>query len=150
MQTLYVAIPISKSIPVLLNCGISQGSVSGLILFTIFTRRLGDAMSPHNTKFHLYVGYTQLYITTDWPSNTKELEVTLKGLEAVTVYVQYWMPMNGLKLNDSKTEFLTLLKTHSALFLVQVQIGSDSIDVYNSARNVGVIFNECLSLWPSA
>ena len=59
------------------------------------------------------------------------------------------MPLNGLKLNNSKTEFMLLQSKFAARVPApNIQIGCDSVVPTKSARNLGVIFDDTLSLAP--
>ena len=56
------------------------------------------------------------------------------------------MPLNGLKLNDNKTEFMLIQSKHGLrISLPNISIGSDSIPTSQSARNLGMLFDETLS-----
>ena len=56
--------------------------------------------------------------------------------------------MNHLKLNDSKTEFLTLGTKHnlSQLENVFLKIGDEDIPSASSSRNIGVLFDETMDM----
>ncbi len=58
------------------------------------------------------------------------------------------MPMNRLKLNDSKTKFLGFHSNIAHNPSPSIQIGEDEITTSASARNLGVIFYATLSLKP--
>ena len=59
------------------------------------------------------------------------------------------MPLNGLKLNDSKTEFLSFhSRQRPQPPIPTIQIGDDKITTSTTARTLGVIFDNTLSLKP--
>ncbi len=59
------------------------------------------------------------------------------------------MPQNGLKLNDGKTEYLFLHSRNLAKPIPpSITIGDEAIVPSNSAKNLGVIFDDTLSLKP--
>ena len=60
-----VSINTNKSAPSPLSCGVPQGSVLGLILFTIYTLPLEDIIHSHNAGFHLYADDSQQYLACD-------------------------------------------------------------------------------------
>ena len=54
-----------------------------------------------------------------------------------------WMAQNNLKLNDSKTEFLTLGRKLELTKIggVQITIGGEAIPSMSVVRNIGVMFD---------
>ena len=58
-----------------------------------------------------------------------------------------WMPLNGLKLNDGKMEFLAIHSKYKFLASTPtILVGQDEISPSAMMRNLGVIFNSTLSL----
>ena len=148
-RTQNVTISNSQSTAHKLACGVPQGSVLGPKLFTVYTLPLGDIVRQHSTSFHLYADDTQLYLTckrSECPSAQKS---TITRLEACIDDIRQWMPLNGLKLNDAKTEFLQIQsKFGNKLPSMDIAIGTDHIKPTMSARNLGVMFDETLCLSP--
>ena len=70
-------------------------------------------------------------------------------LEACIADIWQWMPLNGLKLNDRKTEFLAIHLKHKILVSTStILIELDEISPSTTAHNLGVIFDTTLSLRP--
>ena len=90
-----------------LSCSVPQGSVLGLILFTMYTASLGDIICKHQIKFHLYADESQLYISFK-PLNQATADNALQRLSACISDIKVWMNMNKLKLTDDKTEVLVI------------------------------------------
>ncbi len=143
MQSVKVGSELST--PTSCKYGVPQGSVLGPLLFSLYIMPIGDIVRQHSLNFHLYADDNQLYVSVE-PSQTatgvQQIEDCIKDIRA-------WMAINYLKLNDDKTEFLTigsrqqLLKVPSDLCL---SIGQDVVKRSLSARNLGVIFQSSMSL----
>ena len=102
-----VQIGCSTSEPVTLKYGVPQGSVLGPVLFTMYTTPLGNIIRNHNLDVHLYADDTQLYISFK-PRDSIFRQTAISQLEACIKDIKTWMTNNLLKLNDDKTELLSL------------------------------------------
>ena len=108
---------------------------------------LGDIISKHQIKFHVYADDTQLYISFK-PRNQATAENALQRLSACISDIKVWMNMNKLKLNDDKTEVLVIgrKKQIEKVSITSLRIGSSDINITKSARNIGVIQDSNLSM----
>ena len=117
------------STPVTLRYGVPQGSILGLILFTMYTTPLGNIIRKHG--LNLSKG------------------TAISCLEAFIKDIKIWMTNDLLKLDDDKTE-LIVITTHSNTSQNQyIGINSgDSLITPSSEppRNLGVLFDSTCNL----
>ena len=78
------------------------------IAITLYTSPLEDIIDAHKIHKMFYADDTQLYISF---KRTDNVNVTLQISECVQS-IKEWSQVNGLKLNDTKTEFLHLSSRH--------------------------------------
>ena len=64
--------------------------------------------------------------------------------------IRTWMTFNFLKLNNDKTEFLVITSPYNKRWMPDIcfRIGEESIRPSTSVRNLGVIFDDVMSMSP--
>ncbi len=91
--------------PVILKCGVPQGSVNGPKLFICYTRDIAAIAEQHGISVQLYADDTQLYIEFD-PSSGASIQDAIQRLDYCITDTSTWMLRHKLKLNEEKTEFM--------------------------------------------
>ncbi|KAL9967819.1 hypothetical protein ACROYT_G026116 [Oculina patagonica] len=93
----------------------------------------------------LYADDTQLYLSFK-PTHAEQPDSIAK-IEACVSEIDSWMVSNKLKLNRGKTELLILSPRHRPPPSIEyVDVSGEQIEPSPSARNIGVIFDEHMSL----
>ena len=110
-RTQFVKIGAERSSSRNLFCGISQGSVLGPILYSMYTSPLTDIVSKHNMNHHFYADDSQIYLSFK-PSAAGEPTTSKLRIESCIHDVNNWMSANKLLLNHDKTELLVLHVRH--------------------------------------
>ena len=99
----YVKIHSIVTVPSTLKYIVPQGSVLGIILFSMYNAPLEKIFSTFKSlKYNFYAEDTQNYchITLDYA------KTTFSHLEKCLSEIQLWMNSKKVKLNPSKTEFM--------------------------------------------
>jgi hypothetical protein len=135
-----------RSIPTDLCYGVPQGSVLGPSLFTLYTLPLGDVISDAGLCYHMYADDTQVYLPVN-PKSATSIDNMATVLHDGTLMISEWMKKHFLKLNADKTEVLMICRpSPNTRSISAVDIFGTSITCSTSARNLGVIFDQTLSM----
>ena len=144
-RTQSVFIENQKSDSKTLLFGVPQGSVLGPILFLMYTKPLLQSIDNTNIKNQSFADDTQLYRS----GRPSDITDSITDLETCIQDVRKWMIDNKLKLNDDKTEAL-LFHTKKSLSQIpkpdSILVGNSDISFSTSARNLGYIISEDMSL----
>ena len=145
-RTQFVRVNDCRSTQRSLERGVPQGSVLGPLLYLLYTSPIADIIKFHKLQYHLYADDTQLYISfrTDCSYN---LSLAKRRVECCVNDIDCWMVNNGLKLNQDKTELVLISsKFRCRPSLEFIQVVDEKIQPKPSARNLGVIIDQCLDL----
>ena len=127
--------------------GLPQGSIVGPKSFTIYTIPIGRIIKQHNLSYHIYADDIQI-LTSFIPSDSSSIQSSLSALELCISDISKWMTENMLKLNSDKTEFFVATSHHFKKLMpnVHLQIGDETISPSENIRNLGVIFDDVMSM----
>ena len=82
--------------------GVPQGSVLGLLLFSLYASLLSDIASNHELSFHFYEDDRQLYVTFE-TSSLNDMQLSKCRLEGCVLVIDSWTLLKKLNLNKDKT-----------------------------------------------
>ena len=136
---------LSDVLPILY--GVSQGSVLGPQLFSMYFYPLNDVIDDHKPFYHIvYADDPQLYCS----SPSAQIDSLLDKISTSTTFLNQslWMSVNRLKMNNEKTEIL-LCGTNARLKSVRpnlLKIGSNIIDFFPKVKNLGLCIENNMSM----
>ena len=142
-----VIVGTSASTPLTLDFGAPQGSVMGSEDYKIYTLPVGQITRTHGLSFHGYADDSNNY-TSFSLSDRNSYENALHMIANSTADIKRWMSQNMLKLNDTKTEVLVIVrpKQKDSFGQESVQIADALIQPSESAKGLGVWFDRHMSL----
>ena len=107
---------------------------------------LEDVINQHRMQFYFYADDSQVYVSFK-PWADGEPACSKSRIELCIQDINKWMTANKLMLNSDKTELLVLNARHRPPPpLNNISIGPDLISTSNSANNIGVWFDNVLSM----
>ena len=120
----------------------------GPILYLLYTSPLGDIVRQYNMGFHFYADDTQSYLSFNFLEGNEQAS-SVAQIEAGVRAIDRWMAStcNKLKLNGGKTELIVIgSKRRPRTVLDSILVDDCRVYPSNTARNIGVVFDQTLSL----
>ena len=90
------------------SCRVPQGSVLGSLLYTMYTKSIGEICRRHNVLYHCYADDIQFYCSAE---GSKDLAAKLSSINECIDELKSWMGYNMLKLNFEITGFIIFAST---------------------------------------
>ena len=132
-----------------MQCGVSQGSCLGSLLFTIYASKLFEVIKNYLPQSHEYADDAQLYLSFNADSACSQNEA-VEAMEQCIQAIRSWMIKDKLRLNANKTEFMIIgtIKQLAKVNFDGLSVGENIIAPVTSVRNLGSWFDQNLSMIP--
>ena len=143
-RTQTVTVNDQNSKPAAVSFGVPQGSVLGPVLFILYTKPLSSLIDSHSVSNQSFADDTQIHDSCP----PDQIHATVQTMQNCIADVKSWMIQSKLKLNDDKTEALSI-KSRKPLPTTQpssIRVGSSDILFSPCARNLGFMLSDDLSL----
>lgn len=136
----YVETTTTHSSPLPVTRGVPQGSIVGPLLFSLYSNDLPKILK--NCKLRMYADDVQLYIS----CRTNSIEQCSRTLNEELNGIYLWATANGLELNPKKSKCIVIKKKTCAINTIpDICLNNQSIEIVNSAKNLGINFNNSLT-----
>jgi hypothetical protein len=146
-RTVQVCVEGSYSEKETTDCAVPQGSFLGPRMYSDYTQPLGNLIRILLLLFHMYADDTQL-LKLFKPASKQDQDESIVDLQSGIDIIATWMKNNKLKLNEEKTEFLVIASATNQNKIVNrtLTLSNEKVESSKSARNLGVVIDEHMSL----
>ena len=136
-RTHYVSLSNHCSALAPVHSGVPQGSVLGIILFTMYIKPMSAIIESHSIMYDSFADDLQIQMS----APRDRISELLHSMQSCISDVKAWATENMLKLNDIKTELMLLTskrtKYHHNL-PTSIAIGNALIPFKQTVKNLGV------------
>ncbi|GAA6090791.1 uncharacterized protein LOC116685831 [Tachysurus ichikawai] len=119
-----------------LSSGVSQGSILGPTLFSLYMLPLGQLISNHDVQFHFYADNLQIYFPVILRNRS-----ALDPLHNCLQDIKQWLSPNFLHLNEEKAEYILFSPDSPSSSL---NFGPLTPQFAPTVSNLGVIFDKSM------
>ena len=129
--------------------GAPQGSIMGLEDYKVYTLPVGDITRSHGLTFHGYADDSCNHVLFKL-NQTSDYERAISKITKCTAAIKTWMTANKLKLNDSKTEILTIIPPRSVgnYLEMDIKIADATVKTTTTAKSLGTTFDTSMTMVP--
>ena len=135
-RTHYVSLSNQCSAFAPVHSGVPQGSVLGLMLFTVYIKPLSAIIDSHSIIHHLFVYDLQIQMS----APLARLSEQHHYMQSCICNVETWATANMLKLNDNKTKLILITSKrtkHLHNLPTSITIGNAQVPFKQSVKNLG-------------
>ncbi len=121
-----------------MTCGVPQGSIIALLLFSLYMLPLSQIMRKNQIAFHSYADDTQIYLALS-PNDYSPIDSLCQCIDEINS----WMCQNFLQLNKEKIEVIAF--GNEEVLKVNAYLDSRGQTTKIQVKNLGVILESDLS-----